>query len=69
MYLVGGLFWVSEVAKGWQEQLEKDYGVPTYGVFILLALATIVVGLSLGGVRGIFEWLVGRVRGEGSRVL
>jgi len=50
MYVVGGLFWVSEVAKAWQEVLEKDYNMPTYGVFIILAVATIIVGLSLGGV-------------------
>ncbi len=50
MYAVGGLFWVSEVAKSWQEILEKEYNVPTYGVFVILAIATIVVGLTLGGV-------------------
>ena len=33
-----------------QNFLEQDYKMPTYAVFIIIALGTIVVGLTLGGV-------------------
>ena len=33
-----------------QNFLEQDYKIPTYAVFIIIALGTIVVGLTLGGV-------------------
>ena len=44
------IFWLSEKAKEFQDLLEKDYQLPTYAVFIVIAVATIVVGLTLGGV-------------------
>ena len=44
------IFWLSEKAKEFQVLLEEDYKLPTYAVFIVIAVATIVVGLSLGGV-------------------
>ena len=47
---VGMIFWLSEKAKEFQDLLEKDYQLPTYAVFIVIAVATIVVGLTLGGV-------------------
>lgn len=47
---VGLIFWLSEKAKEFQVLLEEDYELPTYAVFIVIAVATIVVGLSLGGV-------------------
>lgn len=50
MYVIGTLFWLSEKAKSFQDVLENQYQVPTYAIFILLAVATIVVGLILGGV-------------------
>ena len=50
MYLVGTVFWLSERAKDMQTVLEKDYKLPTYAIFIVIAIATIVVGLILGGV-------------------
>ena len=50
MYLVGTIFWFSERAREMQEVLEKDYQVPTYGIFIIIAVATILFGLALGGV-------------------
>ena len=33
-----------------QVLLEKDYQMPTYAIFIIIAMATIVMGLGLGGV-------------------
>ncbi len=50
MYLIGTIFWFSEKAKEVQVVLEKDYELPTYAIFILIAIATIVIGLLLGGV-------------------
>ncbi len=50
MYLVGTIFWFSERAREMQEVLEKDYQLPTYAIFIIIAVATIVFGLALGGV-------------------
>ncbi len=47
---IGVIFWLSEQAKVLQEKLEKEYQLPTYAVFIVIAIATIVLGLSLGGV-------------------
>ena len=50
MKSVGMIFWLSEKAKEFQVLLEEKYELPTYAVFIVIALATIVVGLGLGGV-------------------
>lgn len=50
MKSVGLIFWLSEKAKEFQVVLEERYELPTYAVFIVIALATIVVGLALGGV-------------------
>ncbi len=50
MKVIGGIFWLSEQAKVLQEKLERDYQLPTYAVFVIIAVATIVVGLTLGGV-------------------
>ena len=50
MRAIGVIFWLSEKAKELQTTLEKEYELPTYAVFIVIALATIVVGLTLGGV-------------------
>ena len=50
MKSVGMIFWLSEKAKEFQVLLEERYELPTYAVFIVIALATIVVGLALGGV-------------------
>lgn len=47
---VGLIFWLSEKAKEVQVILEEKYELPTYAVFILIAIGTIVVGLALGGV-------------------
>ena len=47
---VGMIFWLSEKAKEFQVLLEQEYDLPTYAVFIIIAVATIVVGLTLGGV-------------------
>lgn len=49
MKSVGLIFWLSEKAKEFQVVLEERYELPTYAVFIVIALATIVVGLALGG--------------------
>lgn len=53
MKSVGLIFWLSEKAKEFQVILEEKYELPTYAVFIVIAVATIVVGLTLGGVS---EW-------------
>ena len=50
MKSVGLIFWLSEKAKEFQVLLEEDYELPTYAVFIVIAITTIVVGLALGGV-------------------
>ena len=50
MKSVGMIFWLSEKAKEFQVLLEEQYELPTYAVFIVIAVATIVVGLALGGV-------------------
>ena len=50
MRAIGIVFWLSEKAKDLQVVLEEKYELPTYAVFIVIAVATIVVGLSLGGV-------------------
>ena len=50
MFLVGSVFWFYERAREMQTILEKDYKLPTYAIFILVAVATIVFGLLLGGV-------------------
>lgn len=50
MFVVGSIFWLSEKGRDIQETLEKDYNLPTYAIFGLIALGTIVVGLVLGGV-------------------
>ena len=50
MKSVGMIFWLSEKAKEFQVLLEEEYELPTYAVFIVIAIATIVVGLALGGV-------------------
>jgi hypothetical protein len=50
MKSVGLIFWLSEKAKEFQVLLEEKYELPTYAVFIVIAVATIVVGLALGGV-------------------
>ena len=47
---VGMIFWLSEKAKEFQVFLEEHYELPTYAVFIVIALFTIVIGLTLGGV-------------------
>ena len=52
MKSVGMIFWLSEKAKEFQVVLEEQYELPTYAVFIIIALTTIVVGLGLGGVSG-----------------
>ena len=53
---VGVIFWLSEKAKEVQVVLEDQYELPTYAVFILIAVITIVIGLILGGV-SIYCWL------------
>ena len=50
MKSVGTIFWLSEKAKEFQVLLEEQYELPTYAVFIVIALATIFIGLTLGGV-------------------
>ncbi len=47
---LGVVFWLSERAKDLQVVLEKDYELPSYAVFVVIAIATIVVGLTFGGV-------------------
>jgi len=49
MRVIGLAFWLSEKAKEVQVLLEQNYQLPTYAVFILIALGTILVGLTLGG--------------------
>ncbi len=44
------IFWLSEQAKVLQEKFVNDYQLPTYAVFVVIAVATIVIGLTLGGV-------------------
>lgn len=53
MHVIGTIFWLAEKAREWQVVLETDYGMPTYAIFILIAVATIVFGLLLGGVSDI----------------
>ena len=50
MRAIGIVFWLSEKAKDLQVVLEEKYELPTYAVFIVIAVATIVIGLSLGGI-------------------
>lgn len=50
MKIIGLTFWFSEKAKEIQVYLEQEYSIPTYGVFIIIAIGTIVIGLILGGI-------------------
>jgi thiol-disulfide isomerase/thioredoxin len=49
MKVLGMTYWVSQKGKELQTLLEEDYGLPTYAVFVVIAIATIGVGLLLGG--------------------
>ena len=60
MKAIGVIFWLSEKAKELQVVLEEKYELPTYAVFIIIALVTIVVGLSLGGV-SVCVWECGQM--------
>ena len=44
-------YWLSQRGKELQTILEEDYELPTYAVFVVIAVATILIGLLLGGVR------------------
>lgn len=50
MRLLGVTYWLSQKGKELQSQLEEEYELPTYAVFIIIAIATIIIGLGLGGI-------------------
>ena len=50
MRALGMTYWLSQRGKDFQTMLEDTYNLPTYAVFIVVAIATIVIGLVLGGV-------------------
>ena len=50
MKALGVTFWISHKGKELQTMLEKEYELPTYTVYVIIAVATIIVGLLLGGV-------------------
>ena len=50
MKALGVTYWISQKGKELQTMLEKEYELPTYTVYMIIAVATIVVGLLLGGV-------------------
>jgi hypothetical protein len=50
MKALGVTFWISHKGKELQTMLEKEYELPTYTVYVIIAVATIIVGLLLGGI-------------------
>jgi thiol-disulfide isomerase/thioredoxin len=50
MKALGVTYWISQKGKELQTMLEKEYELPTYTVYVIIAVATIVVGLLLGGI-------------------
>jgi hypothetical protein len=50
MKALGVTYWLSQKGRELQTMLEDEYELPTYTIFIIIAVATIVIGLGLGGI-------------------
>uniref|UniRef100_A0A2H1WN25 SFRICE_009042 n=1 Tax=Spodoptera frugiperda TaxID=7108 RepID=A0A2H1WN25_SPOFR len=68
MTLVAEFFKLSQALRSVHNMLMETYGLPTWGSYLIFALATIFIGALLGLTDSLAVWLQERLPGKGSRV-